>query len=364
MNKVRSPVAGLAVSAVAILLCIAAVELILERYRPASPYEWDKRLMFFSEGQVFRNTNWGGFVYEPKSHIHVQAFYITDPKRAAVVDEYSYWVRTNSSGLVQSEDIVPSKPAIIFLGDSYTEGQGASPWFYDMQQRWKTSRYQIINGGILNTGFAAWQKLFANLPIATKDKKVVVIFISDDWIRPVRNIAERDLECIRSPDQCNGTNDFMGLPEDAGKAGLEIRRIARERLEHRGGLADLWRSSAIYQMLWRPAFFGLLPFSRENTQFAKSTLAIESLADAVGKENMLLIQLPQKDELLTGVKNRLAKRGLEFIKDNNYRFVDGLQKCHLTLADFHLRDGHPNSVGYGKILDCVNRSVRDAFRIF
>lgn len=365
MKRVWFLLSGLAVSVITTLLCIAALELVLEHYLPKNPYEWNKRLMFFSEGPVFRNTRWGGFVYEPNSRIHLRTFYITDPKQAAVVEEYDSWLRTNSSGLVQSADIVPSKPSVIFLGDSFTEGQGASPWFYVLEKRWpQTSRYQIINGGLLGTGFEAWRRLFANLPLDTKDKKVVVIFISDDWTRPVWQFTPRDLECLRSADQCSGTNNFLGLPQNAAESGVEIRRIARERVRYLGGIGNLIRSSAIYQMLWRPAFYGWWPFSQNTRQLEKSKLAIASLADAVGKENMLLIQLPQKDELLSGTRNKLARQGLEFIKQNGYRFVDGFKKCHLTIADFHIHDGHPNAEGYAKIVDCVDQSVRDSFRIF
>jgi len=314
---------------------------------------------------VFRNMSWGGFVYEPDSRIHERVLYITDPKRTEVVDEYDYWLRTNSSGLVQSSNVIPAKPAIIFLGDSYTEGQGALPWFYELEKRWpQTDPYQIINGGLLGTGFEAWQRLFTNLPITNRNKKVVIIFISDDWTRPVWQFATRDLECLQSADQCGGTNNFLGLPDSPSKADIEIHRIASERVRYLGGIGALIGSSAIYQMLWRPAFYGLWPVSKERTQFEKSKLAIKSLADAVGKENVLLIQLPQKDELLSGMKNRLTEQGLKFIKDSGFRFVDGFGKCRLTIADFHIHDGHPNAGGYAKIVDCVDQSVRNSFRTF
>jgi len=281
-----------------------------------------------------------------------------------VSNEYEYLLRTNSFGLVQSADIIASKPSIIFLGDSYTEGQGASPWFYDLEKRWpRTVPYQIIDGGILGTGFEAWQRLFMNLPITTKDKKIVVIFISADWSRPVWQISQRDLECIRLPHRCDGTNDFLGLPDNPAEADIEIHRIAAERISYLESKENFITASAIYQRLLMPVYYAWWPYSQEEAQFERDKLAIESVANSVGKRNILFIQLPQKDELSSGV-DRLSKRGTEFIRRYNYQFVDGFEKCHLTIADFHLHDRHPNASGYGKILDCVEQSVRDSFRIF
>jgi hypothetical protein len=102
---------GVAVSVVASLLCLIAIETAADFLLP-NPYELDKRLLFFSAGLVFQNTSWGGFVYQPNSRIHVQALYITDPKGPTVSNEFKYLLRTNSSGLVQLADIIPSKPSI------------------------------------------------------------------------------------------------------------------------------------------------------------------------------------------------------------------------------------------------------------
>lgn len=353
-----SLLSGVAVSAATIIISVLSIEKAVDAYLPA-PNEWDRRLMFFSEGAVFQNKSWGGFVYQPNAQISSRTIYITDPKILKVADEYQYQIRTNSAGLVQLSDISRTKPSIIFLGDSFTEGQGASPWFYELERRWpETSSYQIINGGILGTGFEAWARLYGDLLSTAKIEKIVVIFISDDWIRPVWQISEHDLECIQRPNRCDGANSFFGLPHNPTDADAEIHRISVERVNYQ----NILKASAIYQRLLRPAFHLWWPYrnKEKETLFEKSKTAIRQLVGAVGAQNILFIQLPQKDELSSELNN-LSERGRNFISQSGFSFVDGLKKCQLTTVDFHTHDAHPNTAGYRKILDCVERSVKEAF---
>lgn len=363
MHKVRYLMSGIAVSIITTLLCVLVTEKAVEYFLP-NPYQWDKRLMFFSPpGGVFQNTNWGGHVWQPNKRIRDRTLYITGSRGPTVFDEYQSTIRTNSSGLVQLSDIIPSKPAIIFLGDSFTEGQGASPWFYDLEQRWPcTVPYQIINGGIRGTGIEAWQRLFMNLPLTTEDKKIVVIFISDDWIRPVSPISQRDLKCLSLPNTCDGTNNVVGLPENPAEADIQIHRIAAERISYLSKV-NFFKASAINQRLLNPIYLWWHPDAKQQAQFEKSKTAIQNLVSSVGRKNILFIHLPEKHELSVG-PDTLGKRGEEFIRQNKYQFVDGFKKCHLTTADFHPHDGHPNAAGYQKILNCVERSVRDSFDLF
>lgn len=365
MNHKQNIASGMAICATTVLLCLIVIEKAVEWYLP-SPYDWDKRLMFFSEGIVFENKNWGGFLYQPNARIRSETFYITDTKTANVVKEYGYQITTNSFGLIQLGDISWSKPAIIFLGNSFTEGQGASPWFYELERRWpKTAWYQIINGGIVGTGFEAWERLYENLPLRTEDRKIVIIFISSDWTRPVWQVSKHDLDCIRLPDRCSGADNFFGLPNDPTQAQTQINRIAARRLEklsEEKHKQNILKASAIHQRLLAPAYHLLFQKSEEIDKFEKSKIAIRQLADSVGTANILFIQLPQKSELFYE-PDSFSRLGREYIHQNKFKFVDGFENCNLTIADFHIHDGHPNASGYIKIIDCVERSVKEAFHL-
>lgn len=364
MTAARAPslFIGMAISLATILLSLLGIEAVMRYSTPAPVDQWDHRLMFFSEGSVFNNLPWGGFVYQPRARIRSETYYITDVDIPRIVKEYSYEIRTNSSGLVQSADIDPSRPAIIFLGDSFTEGQGAPPWFYQLERRWpKTSRYQPINGGILGTGFESWERLYRDVATKTDVKKAVIIFISDDWYRAVWQITDRDLECIRSAARCTGSNFFFGLPANPAEAGVQIKRMAKERgdalAEQMSGL-NAFKASAIYRSLLVPAsrWWSHSDGAESEARFKASEDSLLALAARLGRRNLLLIHLPEKHEL-NGGPDSSGRRGREFIRRNGLPFADGFKECGLKMTDYHQRDGHPNSVGYDKIRRCIERLV-------
>jgi hypothetical protein len=363
-----SLLSGMAVSLVTICFCLLGLEIGLE-HSSFNPYQWDKRLMFFSGGSVFQNQQWGGFVYQPNARIHSLTYYITDPNAPKLAKEYEYEIRTNSSGLVQVADIDTSRPSIMFLGDSYTEGQGAVPWFYKLESRWpKGAKYQAINGGILGTGFETWERLYRSLSTTAKINKIVVIFISSDWIRAVWQFSGQDLECLKLAALCTGSDNFYGLPDNPAEADQQINRIARARIDYlarRKREQSILKTSAIYQRLLWPAYNIWSPRRKaeDEMNFEKSKNAILSMATALGSNNLLFIHLPQKDELNSGIISE-GRRGRDFIHRNGFVLVDGFEKCGLNATDYHLRDGHPNSSGYDKIAECVDRSVREVFHPF
>jgi hypothetical protein len=359
-----SLLSGLSVSAVALILGILGVDLAAE-YLITEPYQWHRRLMFFSEGQVFQNKDWGGFVYQANARIHSKTLYIIDEQPREPALEYEYDIVTNSLGLVQLND-VDSRPAIIFLGDSYTEGQGAPPWFYRLENRWRTnSPYQLINGGIIGTGFEAWERLYEDVSSTTKIAKAVVIFISADWWREVWQFSDSALQCLRNSSACKGSDSFLALPPDPGQAERQIERIASERIDYvtsQRAEENFLHRSALYHKVLAPAYRAWWPKPEDQAQFEKSKQAIRRLVGKLGAENILFIHLPQKNEL-GAEPSLIARQGTDFLRQNGLQFVDGFQRCGLTPSDFHVRDGHPNAVGYSKIENCIDHSIRETFRL-
>jgi hypothetical protein len=125
---------------------------------------------------------------------------------------------------------------------------------------------------------------------------------------------------------------------------------------------NLFKASAIYQRLLHPIYYRWWPYKKEDAQFERSKAAVLKLASAVGSQNIMFIQLPEKPELSSELAN-FGERGKRFIIDNGFTYLDGFQKCGLTIADFHVHDGHPNGAGYRKIGDCVEGSVKAVFGI-
>src|SRR5262249_21383454 len=145
----------------------------------------------------------------------------------------------------------------------------------------------------------SWERLYDNLPLTTKDKKIVIIFISQDWNRGVWQVSQSDLECLRSPVRCTGANNFIGLPNDPVKAEAQIRRIAAERIQYyeEKQKQNILKESATYQRLLRPAYNSWWPFrTNEDVQIEKNKLAIQRMVNSVGKKNILFIDLPTTTE--------------------------------------------------------------------
>jgi len=372
LRKQEAPVRfKLLMGLASVVLSVAMVEGSV-RWLYKTPYQWERRLMFFSEGRNFRNTDWGGFVYQPHARIHSRTYYITSLEPLEVQPEYDYEFTTNGNGLVQLKELDPSKTAIVFLGDSFTDGQGARPWFYRLEEEWpEGSRYQIVNGGIVGTGIEAWGRLYKAMSTQFRITKAVVIFISEDWTRVVWQFSRNRLQCLHTGAMCEGPEDFYGLSEDPIEAKAQIDHIARYRVDYfsrlREGTNAISRS-ATYTNLVLPTFDRLMRFrytgsfeTRDSKQFETSTKVAAGLVADLGRENVLFIYLPQKNELDTGPRS-FGRQAHDFIVQSGFAFVDGRAKCGLSIRDYYERDGHPNEHGYAKIASCVQDAVATAFR--
>jgi len=85
-----------------------------------------RRVIFFDgPGTIFRSDG-GILTYIPHSDIrNVTGFYSDE----SFTVEYDYRFRTNNLGLVQDTDVVPERASLLLVGDSFSQGLGAEPWF-------------------------------------------------------------------------------------------------------------------------------------------------------------------------------------------------------------------------------------------
>ena len=130
------------------------------RYIVNDPNPYNTRTMLFEAGENFQNFN-GYFKYFPSQEIRSTTLYSKAEPTSVddLVIEYDYLIRTNNFGLVMKRDVSPNEHAIFVIGDSFTEGQGASPWFYELEDSYDAHGAQLINLGILGTGPQQWENL-------------------------------------------------------------------------------------------------------------------------------------------------------------------------------------------------------------
>lgn len=173
-------------------------------------YNYKNRYLLYSEGKVFRNIE-NFFTYHPNKKINAINYYFYNDK---FIEIYNYEIETNNLGLVQKNDILKNKPSILFLGDSFTEGQGSKSWIDSFNGVFKGK--QIINGGLLGTGFQQFE-LLDNYLSDFNIIKVFVLFPGDDLRRNVFQFNKQEINCIQNHLVCNGKEGFFGLPKEEKK---------------------------------------------------------------------------------------------------------------------------------------------------
>jgi hypothetical protein len=327
-------------------------------YQRAFPplYRWNQRIMFFDGPEsIFRNVG-DIFTYVPNGDIFNRTIYFSESSYST---EYAYKFKTNNFGLVQDTDLVPGMRSILLLGDSFTEGQGAEPWFRQIAPQVERLNYQPINGGLLGTGFAQWWSLEQFLSANEISlSKLIVIFISDDLQRTGKwNFSNNLLNCLRSINRCTGNEGVLRLPPSSELAHWVVKiRTTREPDNLKARLESaLPASYQVYRFL-RSVAEKSEPTPPENELI---TAIINKMVEKYGRENVLFIQLPQKEELEgTTLPDGLLMR--KIIWNVDAQFVDGISRCRLDRSDFFVQDGHPNQQGYSKIGNCVAQ-ILDSF---
>lgn len=253
---------------------------------------------------------------------------------------------------------------MILLGDSYTEGQGSSPWFENFSSNFPDESPQLINGGLFGTGFEQWLLLLEYLKKSDIHvSKVVVIYISDDYRRPVWNFTPNTLSCLNNYRACEGGENFYGIPDESGLQEFlgKMRGYRKQELDKSNMPAkDLKYYFPNTYKVWQS-------FSQKNkieisNDFPTNTLAIQKLITSYG-QNLLFINLPQNDEVVRGKISPLGIVARSVIEKSGGEIYDGFSKCNLKKGDFFALDGHPNSKGYQKISICVKEAIKEKWQL-
>jgi hypothetical protein len=187
-----------------------------------------QRYYLISGGKgVFRNVN-DIFLYERNSLIKHRVWIDTEHSFEKV---YSYEFLTNNYGLVQNFYITPNKDSILILGDSFTEGTGAPPWFNGFARKFPDQGLQLVNGGILGTGFLHWVGLHEYLiNEGFRFSKVIIIFISDDLTRKRWTFPDEILKCLENWQICKGWENILAIPP-RGKEFQFLENIRNYKLQ-------------------------------------------------------------------------------------------------------------------------------------
>jgi hypothetical protein len=323
---------------------------------------------FDGNDTIFRNQG-DIFTYVPHSEIrNITVFFPdNDPKV-----EYDYRFRTNNFGLVQDADIVPERESLLLLGDSFTEGHGAEPWFRLITGEVDKLGLQAINGGLMGTGFEQWLKLERHLSAhQVQIRKVVVLYIAGDFSRPVWNFTPETLQCFSNLSLCRVEDSvlFRLPPQDELSSWIAKIRTARSLATKRSWLGA--HAEALLPVSYS-AYQYVSDLHKRLSKFVdagqQSRAAISELIRIYGPENVAFLHLPEKDEVETEGPRRLGLKVSRYIFETLIEtsirgaggtVFDGLKLCRLTASDYFPNDAHPNSAGYAKIASCATTVIKE-----
>tara|TARA_B110000027_G_scaffold80474_1_gene85675 strand:- start:572 stop:1636 length:1065 start_codon:yes stop_codon:yes gene_type:complete len=318
----------------------------------------NNRYMLFSEGDVFQNVD-KIFKYHANKKIVSRTFY--DVKNS-FIEEYDYTIQTNNYGLVQKNDIKKNKQSILFLGDSFTEGQGYYSWVDKFNGSYKD--YQVINGGILGTGFKQFELLEKHISNDYDVKKVIVLYLGDDLRRDLFNHSEQVINCLKSYLNCSGYENFYSFNPISLNDHLNFLKSQRiNRNSDNKKTFKIYKRQVKKYISQLSIFFYPYQFLKNNFYESKNVKIISNLESIDNlikkyKSNIIFVGLKQKNEITNGdsynsirVKKHIQKTSKLFECDFNN-----------DLNNFYKHDGHPNQAGYKYLFECVQNILNENYQ--
>ena len=309
------------------------------------------RYMLFEEGDVFKPyTNF--FKYHPNKKILSEVFYKVNDD---FIKEYSYEIITNNFGLVQNNNILREKDSILFLGDSFTEGQGYSAWINKFGGQFK--KFQIINGGLLGTGPKQFEHLESHISESFRISKVVVLYLGDDLRRSIFNFNKKNIECLSNFEKCEGNENFYGFPLRVNEPSQFLEKLEKFRTEYFKKRVTFKTVRRDIKSFFLELYIIKIPKNFLKNKFYKSKNDkilnnLSAFSNLINKynDNIIFIQLKQKEEILYG-KRYETIYAEEFIKSKTNNHFE----CNFNdeLSNFYKIDGHPNKKGYDALYECV-----------
>ena len=325
--------------------------------------EFTVRTMLFDSGNNFQNHE-GYFKYFPNTSIRSLTLYSkTEPKDIAdIVIEYDYVISTNNVGLVMTNDLETNDKVAFVIGDSFTEGQGALPWFYDLESGYDTPDFiKLVNLGILGTGPMQWKNLASSITkeLGLRVKGSVVNIIPADMPRSVWNFKVRELECL-SKAKCDYLYGFQGYKFIDSEGNEDIKRNILKSINqsiHIGSFFQLIRYFAKRSHVVTVIYDEFVSLNDNDDVVTQNEVALLALKAAVNDKFFVNV-VSEKSVNSTNYEDyRYAKGLIEFLEVNSIDYG----WCDIPLDGFHKNDSHPNAKGYTVLRKCTENALSNVF---
>jgi lysophospholipase L1-like esterase len=285
--------------------------------------------------------------------------------------EYDTSFKTNNIGLVQKKNFDKGKKSIVIIGDSFTQGQGVTPWFYQLEDDWTNNEYQLINLGIIGTGIVQWKDTLQWFSSIGKINQIFICCISDDWIRPrwyiwenlERNVLVFNL-LVKNNFKRSRKNPVIYIIERDSNYNTILKRANDIANLSEGGIKKFFTNFFLSSITHRVFFQEKVPSPNySEIIFSENMTSFDHIISAYGPKKITVLHLPQKQEVIQGEYSELGTKIKNLILSRHIPYIDGLALCKLNKGDFYQDDDHPNASGYKKIYACFLKNALDNLRL-
>ena len=345
--------------AVIFFSCVIAFSIVEFSYRLFSKKDlksnYSQRTMLFEAGKNFVNHK-DHFKYFPNQSIRSMTLY-SKPQANSIEDiviEYEYIINTNNIGLVMKGDLRTDDKVVFVIGDSFTEGQGAAPWFYRLEDDYHSSPIKLVNLGILGTGPVQWKNLASavteelNLRVSAS----VINILPEDMTRGVWTLKDRELRCLYKVD-CDynfgfqGYNFYKGHDYDDVKLAL-LKSLTEKKFFNFDDYVTSVKEYVKKSLVLYDIYFFL---KTKTATVNENEKALITMKDVV-KGNFIVNVVGHK-HVNSNNPDKLAKQLIQFLELNNINY----SWCDIPSGGFHKYDSHPNSDGYEILRQCTKDAL-------
>lgn len=315
--------------------------------------DFTHRTMLYEFGKNFKNYV-DFFKYYPNTSIRSLTLYSkTKPtKLSDLVIEYDYVIHTNNAGLVMQKDLKNSEEVIYVIGDSFTEGQGASPWFYKIEELRNNTNVKLVNLGILGTGPTQWKNLenYITQQFNLIVKGSVINIVPDDMERSTWVFKEQELKCLWTL-FCDYTGGFQGFNFKDSDDNNKIKMSVLTTLINNpfNNFKDIVKQSYVIN--------DIILYIKKIIKFPNikpNEDALLALKRAT-KNKIFVNVVAQKSINSRNFSNYYStKKLIEFLENNKFNY----KWCDIPLDGFHKIDSHPNEKGYITLQKCTEDALK------
>ena len=327
---------------VACILIILGLELSARLILPEYVAQWretyfgiDPRYGFISRGAL-QNKD-GYFNFHPNTTIHIISYY--PDSSGNPTPEYNCSYRSDDLGFISNIRNY-QEANILILGDSFTQGDGGCEWIPRLDP---DVRSQVYSTGVMGLGVLHWNNIISDLAQLKQPKRILLIFITDDFFRTDWVYSRRQIECVDDHGNCQGAY-WYPIAGDLGA-------IATKRVTERYQIPGIMNSLK-YHLIATYSLYRILTSKSpdEDRVFIRSMDVVSKLAK---KYDIKLLWVNERaDSKRTSPRAQAIARRLRDLKE-----VSTVQ-CNIPTNNFLPRDPHPNAAGYDVLKDCVERLVR------